>query len=177
MNFMIEKLEGLGNKYSPMDYTKIPYDTVLQIDLSKINTEQALFLATFLKGKQRTALHMFFKNTLLYINREKNEERKKRLIEAHPYLMKLIHIADKFNQRDGWWLEDQCVLTHDKVPHNNLGSIVTVNKNEIKIITRKNYNKYFLEFATGGKHEGNLEYFIETYKEDILKAAPFLIAY
>ena len=158
-----------------MDYTKIRYDTVIPIDLNKINTEQALFLATFLKGKNRIALHMFFKNTLLHINKEKNEDCRKKLIEAHPYLMKLIHLADKFNQRDGWWLDNQCLLSHEKIPHNNLQAILIVEENEIKIIKRKNWKKYFLEFANDGKYTGNLEYFIKTYKEDILKAAPFLL--
>ena len=117
---------------------------------------------------------MFFFNTLNYINRETNKELKKKLIEAHPYLLKLRKLADKFNQRDAWWLEDQCVLTHDERPHNNLKTVITVDNGKIDIKERKSSGLYFLEIMCSGKYEGNLEYFVETYKEDILRAAPFL---
>lgn len=120
-----------------MDYTKRKYETVIPIDLTTINIEQALYLSTFLKGKQRIALHRYFKHTLKYIQNEANLERRKELIEAYPFFAKLIDLADKFNQRDGRCLEDQCVLTHDKVPFNNLGPLIVVENGEIKVTGKK----------------------------------------
>ena len=146
----------------------------ITVKLDKLNAEDSLYMLRFLSQKNKTLLHLYFRNTLFYPFSEDDELRKKQL-EAVPYLVKLIKLAEKYNQRDGWWLKDRSPLNHDRSPINNVSTKLIFKEGEIKIISKAKINGHsYLEFAVGDKHEGNAEYFAEYYKEDILKAAILL---
>lgn len=146
----------------------------ITVKLDKLNAEDALYMLRFLSTKNKMILHLYFRNMLFYPF-SVNDELRKQQLEAIPYVVKLIKLSEKFNQRDGWWEKNQCPLTHERSPHNNIPTKLIVKKGEIKIIdVNKSPGKYLLEFMNSGKYEGNAEYFAETYKEDILKAGIFL---
>ena len=146
----------------------------ITIKLDSINVEDSLYMLRFLSQKNKTLLHLYFRNTLFFPFSEDDELRKKQF-QAVPYLVKLIKLSEKFNQRDGWWLDDRSLLTHDRNPINNVSTKLIVKDGEIKIINEAKISGHsYLEFAVGDKYEGNAEYFAKTYKEDILKAAILL---
>lgn len=142
----------------------------ITVKLDKLNAEDALYMLRFLKGKNKTILHLYFRNMLFYPF-SLDDELRKQQFEAIPYAVKLIKLSEKFNQRDGWWEENQSPLTHELRPHNNIPTKLVVRDGEIKIIDGNKYHsKYFLEFMDKGKYKGNAEYFAKAYKDDLLKA-------
>ncbi|GAA4281954.1 CCDC174 family protein [Gaetbulibacter aestuarii] len=146
----------------------------VSIKVENINVEDALYLLRLLNFEDKSTLHRRFRG-LLYFPFSKDDELRKKQFEAVPYLIKLMDLCDKFNQRDGWWLDDQSPIEHNRRPHNNVPTKLIVQKGEIKIVNRKDYTGTFLlEFIESGKYKGNAECFVKSYKDDILKAGILL---
>ncbi len=151
----------------------------VEINLEELSIKNLYYLQGMLKGRKNRRKVNEYTCYIFNRIRKKWGDLSEEQFDALEILLELRKKANKFNQRDGWWLKDRSPLSHEENPINNTGLKIVVINDAVKIVKYDEFvpeTEYFLEFADHEKYKGNVEYFAKTYEEDILKAAIFLKA-
>ncbi|MCG9793660.1 hypothetical protein [Flavobacterium algicola] len=154
----------------------------IKINIDKIDLELAQLLWKYpnrlLATDERLKLYEKF-GKLLQFNFSENSIIYNDQLLAMPHLVYLVGQARKFNQRTGFYTSQYCPIVEEDRPINNVNTKVIVINNEVKIVDKKEYPNFlfYLEFADYDKYKGNAIYFVEIYKEIILKSSIFLDPY